>query len=153
MILECVPLKEIIINGVRLPFGIARNLVRAKLGGIYEEQNEEIFLGDDAPPILQRRDVYNSPNSFFFLNYDQQDQLIELEVHQCKRIKLYDIEFNFTDEMDLIAAELAHHAPYVQEDEGSYSFESLSISMMDERQMGGEESNILSYFYCSAAST
>lgn len=151
MILECVPLKEIIINGIRLPFGTARELVRAKLGGIYEEQNEVISLGDDFPPIIQRRDVYNSPNSYFFLNYDQNDNLMELEVHQCKRIKLYDVEFNFTDELDLIVAELSHHAPYVEEDEGSVSFESLKICLMDERQMGGEESNILSYFYCASS--
>lgn len=153
MVLECIPLKEIIIDKIRLPFGITRELARAKLGGVYEEQNEEILLEGTTQPIIQRRDLYNQVESsdFFFLHYDQDDQLTELEVHHCKRIKLFDIEFNFTDEAELIASELSHHAAVTQELTGHWHFPALHVYLMDEKYMGGEDSSLLGYFACSAA--
>ena len=153
MILECIPLKEIIIDKIRLPFGIPRELVRAKLGVAFEEQNEEILLENESNPILLRRDLYNqlhSNESYFFLNYDQNDQLAELEVHHCKKIKLYNLEFNFMDEAALIASELSRHSKLTEEKEGFWHFGAIKVQLMDEKQMGGEESGQLGYFFCAA---
>ena len=153
MILECVPLKEIIINKIRLPFGIPRELVRAKLAAAYEEQNEEILLEDVNHPIFLRRDLYNqlqANDSYFFLNYNQNDLLVELEVHHCKKIRLFDMEFGFMDEAELIASELSHHADVTDEKEGYWHFGGIRVHLMDEKQMGEEGNSNLGYFCCAA---
>ncbi|QEC44697.1 hypothetical protein [Pseudobacter ginsenosidimutans] len=153
MMLECVPLKEIIINKIRLPFGIPRELVRAKLGVAYDEQNEEVLLENEDTPIFLRRDLYNqlhSNDSYFFLHYDQNNFLFELEVHHCKKIKLFGIEFNFMDEAELIANELSQHAAITEEKEGYWHFGEIRIHIMNETQMGEEENSKLGYFCCSA---
>ena len=153
MILECVPLKEIIIDKIRLPFGIPRELVRAKLGVTFEEQNEEIQLENAGTPIIHRRDLYNqlqSNDSYFFLHYNENDCLIELEVHHCKKIKLYNLEFNFMDEAELIASELSHHADLTEEKDGYWHFGDIRVFLMDETQMGEEENGNLGYFCCAA---
>lgn len=154
MILQCVPGKEIIIDNIRLPFGTQRDLVRAKLDNTHKEHNEDFWV--DTAFVGYRRDIYDqleSKSTYFFLNYDENDLLTEVEVHRCKRIKLFDIEFNFTDEIDLVAEELSHHSPITEHEEGTYFFKGLNICIMDERSMGGEDNKILSYFYCSSGKT
>ncbi|MBO9633256.1 MAG: hypothetical protein J7578_09070, partial [Chitinophagaceae bacterium] len=153
-ILQCVPGKEIIIDNIRLPFRAPRNLVRAKLDNTHTEHNEDFWV--DNGFVGYRRDIYDqleSKNTYFFLNYDENDLLAEVEVHKCKRIKLFDMEFNFTDELDLIADEISHHSPVTEKEAGNYFFKGLNICIMDERRMGGEDNNILGYFSCSAGKT
>lgn len=154
MILQCVPCKEIVIDNIRLPFGTERSLVRAKLGNIHSEQNEERWMEEGF--IELRRDLYDrreNSGSYFILSYDDQDLLTELEVNACKKIKLFDIEFNFSDELDLIAQELSHHSPITQQEEGGYAFGALNIYIMNEKSVGGEDERSLGYFSCSSGRT
>lgn len=154
MILQCVPCKEIILDNIRLPFGTERSLVRAKLGNTHSEQNEERWTENGF--IELRKDLYvrrENSGTYFVLHYDEQDLLTELEVTACKKIKLFDIEFNFTDELDLIAEELSNHSPITQQEAGAYVFGALNIYIMNEKSVGGEEEAALGYFSCSSGKT
>ncbi|NML21405.1 hypothetical protein HHL16_11000 [Pseudoflavitalea sp. G-6-1-2] len=152
MILQYNPKREVILDTVRLPFGISREIARVLLGNTHKEENEEFHFPDEEP-INQRRDVYNrmdASGEYFFLLYDRNDLLKEVEMHHCKKIRVFDIEFGFTDDVDLIAEELSAHVAITEQEEGSYSFKDLGISIISEKQMGGEESNNLAYFYCTS---
>ena len=152
MTLQYVPRKEIILDTVRLPFGMSRDIVRVMLGNDHKEQNEELEL-PDGELIIQRRDIYNRMETggpFFFLNYNSNDLLTELEMHQCKKIRVYDIEFGFSDDVELIAEELSAHTPVTEQSGGTYNFKEAGISIISELAMGGDDSNNLSYFYCTS---
>jgi len=159
MFLRYLPTKELIIDNVPLQFGDPRELVRRKLNRGYKEQNLVIPLPDGIPlpdfakPIIQRRDIYNSLSSTrdnFFLNYDANDLLSDLEVHRCEKIQVFDFVFDFNDDLDFIAKELSKYSPMSKTGDGEYFFKDLHISMIDEMHMGGEEKNTISYFYCAS---
>jgi hypothetical protein len=153
MILRYLPTTEIYINNVSLRFGDQRESVRTKLGGRHEESNKIIPLGELAEPIVQRRDIYDSLNSseeFFFLDYDKNDLLAELEVHRCEKIQIFDLIFDFASEIDWVAKELSKYSSIDKKGDGEYFLKELHISIIDERQMGGEDKSTISYFYCAA---
>lgn len=144
---------KFLIDSIPLQFGLSRDLVRAKLGGGHEAQNEEISLGDEQPAIIRRRDLYDrqdSTGALFFLGYDSNDLLSELEIRRCKRIKMFGIEFTFRDETELIAEELSGHSPLIRKSKGEYFFPELQLLLIDEKHMGGWDSNMLDCFYCAA---
>lgn len=144
---------KFLLDRIPLQFGLSRDLVRAKLGGGHEAQNEEISLGDGDPAIVRRRDIYNrldSTGAHFFLCYNSQDLLTEVEIRRCKRIKIFGLEFNFRDEAELIAEELSGHSPLVRKSDGEYFFPELQLMLIDEKHMGGWDSNMLDCFYYAA---
>lgn len=117
------------------------------------DNNQLIEMGLDIEPIYQRRDIYqnlNSTENLFFLGYDKEDLLTEIEVHQCSQIKILDIVFDFDFELDVIASLLSRIAPITAKSEGEYFFKSLKISLMDKRKIGGDDDSTLGYFYCAS---
>lgn len=153
MILHYLLKNKILIDDVALEFNEARESVRMKLAGSYKADNQIMQIGSsDKQSMYQRRDIYqnlNSTENFFFLSYDKNDLLSELEVHQCDKIKVLDALFDFNDELDSIALELCRYSPINNQSEGEYFFKDLKIVIMDKTQMGGEGST-LGYFYCAA---
>lgn len=145
------PTNKIIIDGVALEFLDQRNRVREKIGTDYKEDNQVIDLGDDVAPILQRRDIYediNSSECFFFLIYDKDDLLREVEVHHCDDIQVFDALFSFNEGLDAIANKLMKYSDNNKESEGEYLFRDLKIVITSKEQMGGD-GNSLGYFYCT----
>jgi len=152
MTFQYIPTKEFIVDHVRLQFGTHRDIVRVKLGLVYEEQNQFIQINELFAPIIQRRDIYNRRNStgdYFFLNYDKNDLLRDVEIHWCEKIQVYDFLFDFDCEIDFIAAELSKYSHINKKGDGEYFFKDIHISIIDEMHMGGEEKSTMSYFYCA----
>ncbi len=150
MIFRYLSTNEFVLDNIQLQFGASRESVRAQLGRTFEEQNRVIPLGPMEAPIIQRNDIYDdsaSNGDFFSLNYDQNDLLIELEIHHCEKIQVFDFSFSFNDEMDAIATGLSKYAPITRNEDGQCFFKELHISITDEMHMGGEEKNTMSYFY------
>jgi hypothetical protein len=152
MILKYYPPNEIAIDDIDLKFYESRHTVRVKLAREFEEDNQIIKLGDDEiEPFYMRRDIYKgiSPTeSFFFLDYDNNDQLTELEVHRCEKIEVLGFPFYFHDELDSIALILSKYSEISILSEGEIFFRDLKMVISDKRKMGGE-GNSLCYFYCA----
>ncbi|KAA2242768.1 hypothetical protein F0L74_09580 [Chitinophaga agrisoli] len=150
MIFRYLSTKEFVLDNIQLQFGASRESVRAQLGRTYEEQNRVIPLGGTEPPIIVRNDIYDDSEStgdFFSLNYDKDDLLMELEIHHCDGIQIFEFSFDFNDEMETIATGLSKYAPITRNEDGEWFFKDLHISMTDEMHMGGEESSTMGYFY------
>lgn len=149
MILRFVSISEIYFGNVRLNFGDPRESVRSKLGGSYQEKNQTLSLGDSVAPMIQRRDIYDtlagSTGNFFFLNYDENQLLAEIEVHKCEQIQVIDVVFDFESELDGVADRLSKYGQ-VDKIYGGYLFKELHICM--EENM--EENGTLKYFYCAS---
>lgn len=152
MIFQYVPTKQIIIDRVVLEFLEQRDLVRKRLGVNYREDNQIIDLGDDVSPVSQRRDIYqniNDSDNFFFLNYDQNDRLRDIEIHYCNKVRVFDIFFDFEEDIDSVATKLMRYSEYNKQSEGEYLFIDLKIVIVNKDQMGGE-GNSIGYVYCSS---
>lgn len=101
--------------------------------------------------IYQRRDIYknvNSTENIFFLSYDENDLLNEIEVHNCDKIKVNDFVFDFNDELDFIASGLNNYSLETRKGEGEYFFKDIKVTIMNKNQMGAE-GGTLGYFYCA----
>lgn len=152
MILQYFPTEKIAIDGIVLNFDEPRQSVRSKLGRNYREDNQIIPLGGDDQPIYQRRDIYENTNAsknYFFLSYNRNDLLSEIEVHNCDKIKIYDIFFDFEDDLDSIASQLNEYSSMEKKDDGEYFFKELKTVIMDKNKMGGIGTS-LGYFYCTS---
>ncbi len=153
MILQYLPTDKIIIDGVLLEFYEDRDSIRPKIAASYKEDNQIIQFGDsDVESILQRRDIYqniNSSENFFFLGYDENDLLHEVEIHQWDKIKVFDVLFGFADELAFVAFDFSRYSPVSKKSEGEYFFKELKIVIMDQERMGGEGDS-LGYFYCAS---
>lgn len=152
MIIFYLPPKKISIDGIVIEFNEKRDLIRRKLGANYTEDNQVMQLGDSPmDAIYQRRDIFkniNSTENFFFLGYDKDDLLSEVEIHNCEKIIVNDFVFGFNDELDYVASELAKYSSVRKNGEGEYFFKDIKVSIMDKSQMG-EEGSTLGYFYCA----
>ncbi len=153
MILQYFPANRIIVDNIVLEFGERRDSVRAELAMDYEEDNQVIQLQDsDMEPLYMRRDIYKGVSSaelFFFLNYDKNDLLSEVEVHRCERIEVLSISFSFDDELDSVALALSEYSEIRILSEGEIFFKDLKMVISDKRKMGGE-GNTIGYFYCAS---
>jgi hypothetical protein len=74
--------------------------------------------------------------------------LSEIEVHNCDVLKVNDFVFDFNDELDYVASELAKYSSVTKKGDGEYFFKDIKISIMDKSKMG-DEGNTLGYFYCA----
>jgi hypothetical protein len=151
MILKYFPTNKILFDDIALEFNEKRSSVRAKLGISYEEDNQVVPLGDNTDPIIMRRDIYKGATLaelFFFLDYDKDDLLSEVEVHRCERIDVLSISFNFDDELDVVALALSKYSEISILSEGEIFFKDLKMVICDQRKMGGEGDTI-GYFYCA----
>jgi hypothetical protein len=143
---------KILINDVIIKFDEGRELVRQELNVECTEVNEVIKVGNSETDwIYQRRDVYKNVNhseNFFFLNYDQSDLLLEIEIHNCNAIIVNDFSFDFETELDFIASGLSAYSAVTQKGDGEYFFSDIKVSVLDKNQMG-DDGTTLGYFYCA----
>jgi hypothetical protein len=149
MTLQYFPEGEIIINNVSVRFGDLRSIVRDKLLRAYEVNDGTFKIGEQE--LTQRRDIYNAnqnDNSFFFLGYDGKDCLSEIEVHKCEKISVQSVSFDFDTPLELVVSALQKISPLTSNASGACFFEMLKISLLSEKEMGGEGDN-LGYFYCA----
>lgn len=144
--------KLISIGKVTIEFNENREKIREKLGNDYIEDNQVIPIGElETDTIYQRRDIFNNLNStdsYFFLNYDINDSLSEIEVHKCDLIIVNDFSFGFNDELDHIVSGLAKYSSIIKKGEGEFFLSDIKVSIIDKNKMGGEGST-LGYFYCA----
>jgi hypothetical protein len=150
MIIEYLVPDKIAIDTIFIEFNEDRNSIRSKIGEDFKEDNQVIQFGENEP-IIQRRDIYQniySSDNFFFLGYDSNDLLSEVEIHHCSKIKVLDVLFGFEDEVDSVVSRLEKHSSVTEKGEGEYFFKDLKIVIMDAQSMGGEGSS-LGYFYCA----
>lgn len=146
------PITKVSIDHSDLQFNEKRDVIRKRLAEKYFEDNEIIELGEDVDPIFRRRDIYeniNSSENYFFLNYDNNDLLRDIEVHYCDKVQVFDIIFDFNDQVDRIGLELMRYSENNTVNTGEYFFADLQIVIMSKYKMGGEGSTI-GYFYCSS---
>ncbi|HVY76237.1 MAG TPA: hypothetical protein VG890_15515 [Puia sp.] len=139
-------------DSIVLEFNERRHSVRGRLALSYEEDNEIISLGKGNESIIMRRDVYRGLNStqfFFFLDYDKDDMLSEIEIHRCEGIEVLSVSFTFDDELDSVALELSKYSEISILSQGEIFFKDLKMVISDKRKMGGEGSTI-GYFYCAS---
>jgi len=123
MVFRYLSTSEFSIDSVPLKFGDSRESVRMKIGGCYEESDKTISIGDSDAPLIQRRDIYDyidSTGDFYFLNYDTNDQLTELEIQRCGEIYVISTQFTFDSELDWIAEELSKYSLVRKKGDGEY---------------------------------
>ena len=153
MILHYLLQNRILIDGIAFGFNEERDAVRLKLQGVYTPDDQIIHLGNsETESIYQRRDSYkdfNHTKNLFFLNYDTNDRLSEVEVHFCDQITVVSTLFDFNDNLDYIASIISEHSQKISHSDGEYFFKDLKIVIMDKQKMGGEGIT-LGYFYCAS---
>lgn len=143
------------INSLNFVWGESRTLVRQKLNNQHQEDDRVIELSLTSQEgsnsnIIQKRDIYEDANgeqNFFFLNYNKQGYLIEIEVHEGINIQIENVLLEF--EKDISAYLKLMHSngfDYVELNSGNYFFEKLHITIASSQSMGGT-GNGLSYFY------
>ncbi|MEO6731292.1 MAG: hypothetical protein ABIN01_08740 [Ferruginibacter sp.] len=108
--------------------------------------------GDTSKNIIQRRDIYENyqgQDNFFFLNFDINDKLTEIELHRGFKIKIEGVEINFSMDVEKAAELLSNiSGDKKQLSDGEYFFKKLKLTIASSEAMGGDGKE-LSYFYCS----
>ncbi len=152
------PDKGIALGDILLLWGTGRQQVRTLLNARFEVNDNSIELSQnsevDAPcNIIQRRDIYTNYrelDNLFFLNFDTNDLLTEVELHHGIDINIEGVVIDFSmgiekvvDLLDSISA-----GEKKELSEGEYFFKKLKLTIASSDAMGGE-GNELSYFYCS----
>jgi len=108
--------------------------------------------GDTSQNIVQRRDIYKNykgQNNFFFLNFDTNERLKEVELHYGLRIKIKDVNILFSMNIEKVAQLLDIVSNEKKQlSEGEYFYKNLKLTIASSKAVGGD-GNKLSYFYCS----
>lgn len=132
-----------------------RDSVRHKLRNQHKDDDRviemsEFFGGDKSHDIEQRRDIYedvNGEKNYFFLSYDEEDKLSELEINGGIEIFIKEIQLIFEKDINTyLEAFKKIGEKYVETEEGNYLFEDLKMTIANSESMGGE-GNGLTYFY------
>ncbi len=149
----------IVINGVSIKWYKERETVRQTLALPFKESD---FVYDssefdfDMPSFTQRRDIYGDPGNgeyYFFLNYNENSQLIEFEAHHLTTFQFRSKVFRFghpmqqvMDAFHLFSNKLGVEYPYFQ-------YIELKMSIAPREGMGGDEGDDgLAYVYATANS-
>jgi len=134
-----------------------RQRVRKLLNDKFEIADNVVDLsqynnGDISKNIIQRRDIYENykgQENFFFLNFDTNDKLTEIELHHGFNINIEGVDIDFSMDVEKVADLLTSISnDKKQLSDGEYFFEKLKLTIASSEAMGGE-GNQLSYFYCS----
>ncbi|MBX2923989.1 MAG: hypothetical protein KF746_17450 [Chitinophagaceae bacterium] len=153
MIIFYNPLRKIFIDETALEFGEKRESIRRKLGKKHIVDDQILQIGDsDTDVIYQRRDIYqnlNATKNYFFLGYNENDLLSEVEIHNCDKIKVNDFVFNFNDDLTFIASGLSKYSSVIKYGDGEYLLSDIKVSLLDKSQMGEYGDHHLGYFYCA----
>lgn len=151
------PDKGVSFDDTQINWGFDRLNVRHLLGGIHRESNSVIDIseynnGSKDYNIVQRRDIYQNyggQDNFFFLNYDKDDFLKEIEIHKGIEILIGHIKLVFdTDFRDAVSLLKSISSDNKQISHGEYFFKDLKLTIADSESMGGD-GEVLAYFYCS----
>jgi hypothetical protein len=112
----------------------------------------EYYDGDTSKNIIQRRDIYENykgQENLFFLNFNANDKLTEIELQHGFIIHIEGIEIDFSMDIEEVAELLTSISnDKKQLSEGEYFFEKLKLTVASSNAMGGDSSE-LAYFYCS----
>lgn len=155
MRIEYIPNNGFEIDTEKFSWNEGRASVRNKLqnqhkGGDIMIEMSDFFGGDKSHNIKQRRDVYrdiNSQKNYFFVNYDKDDNLSELEIHWGVEIVVKGIQLKFEKDINIFLQEFEKIGErYTKIDDGNYLFGNLKMTIANSESMGGE-GNELSYFY------
>lgn len=151
------PDKSISFGDLLLLWGTDRNQIRQLLNDNFEISNNVIDLskynnGDTSQNIIQRRDIYRNfqgQDNFFFLNFDNEDKLRDIEIHHGLDININGKVINFSMDIEKVAELLDN----ISDDkkllsDGEYFFKDLKLTIASSDAMGGDGKE-LSYFYCS----
>ena len=150
------PDKSVSFGDTVLLWGTDRQQVRRLLNDNFKIADDVIDLsqynnGDTSKNIIQRRDIYENykgQENFFFLNFDSNDKLTEIELHHGFIIGIEDVEIDFSMDVEKVAELLTSISnDKKQPSDGEYLFEKLKLTIASSDAMGGE-GNELSYFYC-----
>jgi hypothetical protein len=157
MRLEYLPDIGFKLDGQNYNWGENRKLIRDKLQNSHEEDDRTFEIAEslseaNSPNIEQRRDIYEDiadSTNYFFLSYNKDGLLHELEVHWGLDIVIFGVRMEFDKKIDTYIKQLeaAGFEPKEIED-GTYLFEKLKMTISDAAAMGGD-GNDLSYFYSS----
>lgn len=155
MTLEILPNKGFKLNSDIFNWSEERESVRQKLKNRHKEDDRlikmsQFFEGDTSHDIDQKRDIYkdiNGMKNYFFLNYDKNNLLSELEIHWGIKILIDDIEMEFEKDINTYLNQLNSNGfDFKEIERGNYLFEKLKITIADSESTGGE-GNGLSYLY------
>ncbi|MGB0391856.1 MAG: hypothetical protein ACPGD5_09810 [Salibacteraceae bacterium] len=138
-------------------WGESREEVRQKLKNRHEEDDRVIEnTGSDKEDtnqnIQQRRDIYEdieNGTNYFFLSFDNDNCLNELEVHWGVNVKINDVEMEFEKDITIYLKQIKSSGyEFEVLEEGNYLCKKLKMTIADSQAMGGK-GNDLSYFYSS----
>ena len=155
MKIEYIPNNGFQINTEKLNWEENRISVRSKFQNQHKDDDKiiemsEFFGGDKSHDIEQRRDIYqdiNNDKNYFFLSYDKDDNLIELEIHRGVEILVKGIQLEFGKNINDFLQQFEEIGEkYTKTEEGNYLFNNLKMTIANSDTMGGE-GNGLSYFY------
>ncbi|MET0299288.1 MAG: hypothetical protein ABW036_05990 [Flavitalea sp.] len=155
MTLEYNPGSGFSFESFQFDWSTPRALIREKLNNTHKNDDKVIelaqyFDGDESHNIHQFRDIYenyNSSRNYFFLSYDKDGFLTEVEVHWGIPIKIHDQVLEFEAPLAQMVERLSLYDNTVKEtEEGNYFFPKLKISVATGESMGGDGDG-LSYFY------
>jgi hypothetical protein len=151
------PDKGVSFDDTLLLWNTDRKQVRTLLNDKFEIADNVVDLsqynnGDTSQNIIQRRDIYKNykgKDNFFFLNFDTNDRLTEVELHHGLDVKIEDASLDFATDIEK-AIELLDRISDKKEQlsEGEYFYKNLKLTVASSDAMGGEGRE-LSYFYCS----
>ena len=151
------PNNGILLNDINLHWGMDRETIRQLLNQSHKANDSIIDLSqfnnsNSAPDIVQKRDIYQNYealDNYFFLNYDVEDLLEEIEIHNGPQIIVENIQLSFDKEISEILLDLKSICgDNEQLSPGEYLFADLKLTIADAEFMG-MEGNTLAYFYCS----
>lgn len=116
------PDKGVSIDDTVLLWNTDRQQVRKLLNEKFEIADNVFDLsqynnGDASKNIIQRRDIYENykgQKSFFFLNFDDNDKLLEIELHYGFNISIKGVEIDFSMKVEKIAELLRDNLPNVK---------------------------------------
>ena len=155
MNLEYLPNQGFIINSVKIEWNLERDSVRNRLGNKHKSDDRiidvaEFFDGDKSKNIDQKRDIYESlysKDDSFFLSYDQNNLLTELEVHKGFNIILDGVKLEFGNEiLDYIKKFQIKGIEWTEIESGNYLLPILKANIANSESLGGDGTG-LRYFY------
>ncbi len=151
--LTYLPDEGVLIESIKLEWGAAREDARQKFLNVHEEKDSVTDLGQyGGGVIVQKCDVYqnfNGAENFFFLNYDEESRLTEIELHSGFEIFIGQARLAFGMDISDVAKRLKSLSDDIVElAQGEYFFKELKLTIASADAMGGD-GNELSYFFCA----
>ncbi len=145
------------INQHDIEWGMSRESVRQRLGmphkvDDYVFELKKYFPNEDKPPIETWRDIYKNwrgEDNYFFLYYDRDQRLTQLELHWGMPIRIGTVVLNFGEPLDSAVKQLAETGIAHRAIEEGLLFEREKFTLSDGAMIGSDREG-LAYFYAAA---